>query len=556
MQGYRRVVALVFVLLLAGAATALAAPGALDTSFDGDGVRTIDFGGLDVAAGLVIQPDGRIVTTGIAGASVTTSDNFGLARLTLDGSLDTSFSDDGQANLSIGGQDRGAAAALQPDGKIVVVGDNVGAGGTSDFGILRSTAGGLADPAFDDDGRVTVDFGGADYGDDVLVQPDGKIVVAGAVFDDLAVFRLTADGDVEGGARRADFGGPFSRASAVALQPDGKIVAAGYTVSATTAVDFAVARYNADLTLDSSFDGDGRRTIDLGSDDQVSDVLIQPDGKIVLTGAGYSTGDVAVTRLNPDGTLDTSFDGDGSAKVDLGTEKSDVGAAVALQANGKIVVAGSGGASQAVVLRFQPGGALDTTFDGDGKQTLPVAGGATAVGLLRDGRIAVAGTSGGDFLVALVEGDSPGSGGGPGGGGPGGGGPGGGKSRVPRCAGKKATIIGTGKANRLKGTRRADVIVGLGGNDRIDGGRGNDLVCAGDGNDSVKGSSGNDRLFGQNGKDRLDGGAGNDRLAGDAGKDSLAGGSGKDRLSGGSGRDSCNGGAGKDRAACERRRGI
>jgi uncharacterized delta-60 repeat protein len=548
-----RCLAFALLLLLTAGGTALAAPGDLDSSFDGDGVRILDLGGVDAAAGLVIQPDGRIVATGIAGASVTTSDNFGLARLKLDGSLDTSFSDDGKANLSVGGKDRGGAAALQPDGKIVVVGDTIGTA-TSDFGVLRSTADGVFDPTFDDDGTATIDFGGVDWGDDVLVQPDGKIVLAGSVFSDVAVVRLNPDGSVEGGARRANFGALFGRASAAALQPDGKIVVAGYTVNAVSS-DFAVARYNADLTLDSSFDGDGRKTFDYGADDMAGDVLIQPDGKIVLTGTGYSTGDVAVTRLNRDGSLDSSFDGDGSARVDLGDDKADIGLAAALQANGKIVVAGTGGASQVVLLRFQPGGALDTTFDGDGKQTLPVTGGASAVVLLPDGRIVAAGSSEGNFLLAMVEGDSAAAGGGPGTG-PGGGGPGGGKSKVPRCAGKKATIVGTNKPNRLKGTRRADVIVALGGNDRIDGGRGNDLVCAGDGNDSVKGSTGNDRLYGQNGKDNLDGGAGRDALSGGAGKDGLSGGSDRDQLSGGGGKDRCNGGGGKDRAACERRREI
>ena len=543
MQGSGRVVALVFMLLLVGVATALAAPGDLDSSFDGDGVRTVDFGSSgDSAQSVLVQPDGRIVAAGYSYGAF----DFVVARLKLDGSLDTSFSGDGKTAVDFGGVEHGQAAALAPDGKIVVAGDNDN-GSTSDFRIARLTPAGDLDSSFSDDGKAMVDFGGLDYASDVAVQPDGKIVVAGSVFDDLAVFRLSPDGEVEGGARRVDFG-TSSRALGITLQPDGKVVVAGFATGAGGSYDIAVARYNADLSPDGSFDGDGRRTIDYGEFDVAIDVLFQPGGKIVMTGFTNSGGpagdfDLTVTRLNPDGSLDTSFDGDG--KVLFDPDGNAEGHAAALQANGKIVVAGTGG--QPLLVRFQPGGALDTTFSYDGLQKLPASGYAQTVALLRDGRIVAGGGSEGDFLVALVEGDSPASGGGPGGGGPGGGGPGGGKSRVPRCAGKKATIVGTGKANRLKGTRRADVIVGLGGNDRIDGGRGNDLVCAGDGNDSVKGSTGNDRLYGQNGKDRLEGGVG---------KDSLAGGSGKDRLSGGRGKDSCNGGAGKDRAACERRRGI
>jgi uncharacterized delta-60 repeat protein len=543
----------ILLLLLAGVATALATPGDLDSSFDGDGIRTVDFNGDDSAQEVLIQPDGKIVA---AGSGNVEPEDFVVARLKLDGSLDTSFDGDGKAVADFGAREGNGAAALQPDGKIVIAGDSTGAGGTSDFRILRLTADGSPDPTFDKDGKATIDFGGVDTGKEVLVQPDGKIVVAGSVFGQLAVVRLNSDGSVEGGARRADFGGAFSEAYALALQPDGKIVAAGFTESAGGADDVAVARFNADLSLDSTFVRDGKKTLDLGgvqSAEYASDVAVQPDGKIVLTGEGYNTKDIAVTRLETDGSLDTSFDGDGTARIDLGS--SDGGYAVALQANGKIVVGTSN-----LILRLQPGGALDTTFSGDGKQPLSVVGSVASLALLRDGRIAAAGFTGGNVLVGLFEGDS-----GPAGTDPGGGGPGGGALEVPRCAGKKATIVGTGKADRLKGTRRADVIIGVGGNDRVDGGRGNDLICAGDGNDWVKGSSGNDRLYGQTGKDTLAGGAGrdalsggasNDRLAGDAGKDRLAGGPGKDRLIGGSGKDSCNGGTGKDRAVCERRKSL
>jgi uncharacterized delta-60 repeat protein len=288
-------------------------------------------------------------------------------------------------------------------------------------------------------------------------------------------------------------------------------------------------------------------------------VLIQPDGKIVLVGTRGSNG-LTVTRLTASGARDSSFGAGGTFTLGLGATAS--GLSAVAQANGKIVVAGFfsgfGDSQTAIVLRLQPGGSLDTTFGAGGVRRIDLLRSrATGVELLPDGRIAVAGFMADDAVVALLEGDPPTVGGGPAPGQPGSpGGGGGGPSKVPRCAGRKATIIGTGKSNKLKGTRRSDVIVGLGGHDKIDGGRGNDLVCAGGGNDSVKGSIGTDRLYGQNGRDRLDGGKGNDWLAGDAGKDALVGGSGKDRLSGGSGRDACNGGAGRDRAACERRRGV
>jgi uncharacterized delta-60 repeat protein len=566
----RAATAIALAALLLGATVALAAPGDLDPTFDGDGIATIDFGGSDRAQEVLAQADGKLV---VAGRGAPGDGDFAVGRLNLNGSPDDTFGSAGKTLVDLGAADgdRAEAAALQPDGRIVLAGVAHPGGADNNLGFARVTANGSLDASFDGDGRRVIDYGGDDQAVDVVLQPDGKIVAAGTIFGgEFLVVRLNPDGSSDttfsgGGAASVNFGGDDD-GSAVALQGDGKIVVAGRT-SSPGGSDVAVARLNADSSLDTTFDADGRRTLDLGNVDSAADVLLQPDGKIVVVGAtGFPATHATVTRLNPNGSLDTSFDGDGTVRVDTGAD--DQAVAVALQANGKIVVAGSKAGSP-LLLRLQPGGALDTTFGSGGQRTLPVSGSANAVTLRSGGRIAAAGSSLGNALVALFEGDSPAAGGGPvtgPGGGPGGGsGGGGGTFKVPRCAGKKATIVGTEKANRLKGTRRADVIVGLGGNDKIDGARGNDLICAGTGNDTVKGSSGNDRLYGQSGKDkvaggtgndRIDGGTGNDRLSGNSGKDKLAGGTGKDRLAGGSGKDSCNGGPGKDKATCERRRRV
>ena len=197
-------------------------------------------------------------------------------------------------------------------------------------------------------------------------------------------------------------------------------------------------------------------------------------------------------------TSTRAFDCDGIVRVDLGSA-FDKGAAVALQTDGKIVVAGSAGipGSHAVV-RLQPGGGLDTTFSGDGKQVFGFPGGgsgAFALALQPDGGLVTAGyafTNSQDLALARLAGE-PVAEGGPGAG-PGAGGPG----APPRCGGKVATIVGTP------------------------------------------------------GKDRLLGGAGRDRLAGGPGLDRLLGQAGRDLLVGGPGRDVCVGGAARDRAVCER----
>jgi uncharacterized delta-60 repeat protein len=542
-----RLIGLVTTLLLLLAPAALAAPGDLDRSFDGDGLRIVNWGGPDSAHDVAVQPDGRIVVVGVGFLAPV---DFGITRLNPDGSSDTGFSADGNAFVALGGDELAFAVAVQPDGKIVAAGqtslETRGA-------IARLQPDGTPDNGFGLNGSLVLDYGGIDLLRDVLIQPDGGIVTAGgrATTDDMVVTRLTAGGTQDpsfnGGVSLALDFGAFETGVAVAQQADGKLVVAGSTTGAGQAT--VVARLNVNGSRDTSFDGDGRATLAGPPGSVAADMVIQPDGKIVV--AGFVGDDFAgggilrVTRLNPDGTPDSGFGGNGVATIDFGGD--DYATAVALLANGKIVVLGNSD-SQPAVARLQPGGTLDGTFGNGGKTIVPgTIQNAQGLAIQPNGRIVIAGSTGlpSDVVVARLENDSPAAGGGPGGGGPGGGGPGG--QTVPRCAGKKATIVGSARSDRLKGTRRADVIVALGGNDRIAAGRGNDLICAGDGNDSVDGGTGNDRLYGQNGKDKLGGGSG---------KDALSGGSGKDRLAGGSGRDSCSGNSGKDSAACERQKSI
>ena len=207
-----------------------------------------------------------------------------MATAVADGALDTTFDTDGKVTTAVAVGDEGKAIAIQSNGKILVVGDDM-----ANFEIVRYNTDGSLDTTFDTDGKVTTDIG-------------------------------TSTTDT---------------ANAVAIQSDGKIVVAGSSNN-----DFAIARYATDGSLDTTFDTDGKVTTDIGtsSSDTGSAVAIQSDSKIVV--AGTSSSDFAVVRYTTTGALDTTFDTDGKVTTDIGTSSSDTGSAVAIQSDSKIVVAG------------------------------------------------------------------------------------------------------------------------------------------------------------------------------------------------------------------------
>jgi uncharacterized delta-60 repeat protein len=319
--------------------------------------------------------------------------------------------------------------------------------------LLALAGAGLAAPGdldstFGGDGRLTIDYGGTDVAEDVLVQPDGTIVTAG--YGGVGTFRISRFNpngalDPGFGNQPVDFSGSFDQATTIARQPDGRLIVAGAS-SGVAVQNVAVARLETNGLLDDSFpgggaDGDGRLELDLGGADAAQDVQLQPDGKIVLVGTGNATQDVAVVRLRQDGSFDSTFAGDGVVNVNLGG--ADVGNAAALQVDGKIVVAAaSTGPGSNVVIRLGPSGARDTTFGDDGVQVVRFAGGgsqARGLALQPDGRLVSAGGNVfGDVAVARVQGDPPSGGPGPAVG-PGAAGAG---ART-RCGGKAATIVGT-----------------------------------------------------------------------------------------------------------------
>src|SRR5438094_959933 len=205
-----------------------------------------------------------------------------------------------------------------------------------------------------------------------------------------------------GGRVLTDFGGGDG-ARALALQADGRIVVAGSSSAGAFGSDFALARYNSNGSLDPSFGTGGRVLTDFGGDDEARALALQDDGKIVVAGgaggmfvaAGFSAAgggqDFALARYNSDGGLDLSFGTGGRVLTDFGGD--DEAAALALQADGKIVVAGfsdAGGFALAALARYNPNGAVDASF-GSGRQVLAALGVARALALEAAGRVGVAG---------------------------------------------------------------------------------------------------------------------------------------------------------------------
>ena len=271
-----------------------------------------------------------------------------VARLNTNGSLDAGFGSGGTTTVNFGTTNAVAhSLALQSDGKIVVVGGEHTTGINADFLVARLNTNGSLDTGFDIDGKVTVDFGGnVAIAYSVAIQSNQKIVLAGGesttgINADFFVARLNTNGSLDtgfdlDGKVTVDFGTNVAVAHSVAIQSDGKIIAAGGYGN------FAIARLNTSGSLDTSFDTDGKVTVNFGANEYAYSVAIHSDGKIVVAGGEVTTGinaDFMLARLNMNGSLDTGFDIDGKVTTDFGTNVV-VANGVAIQSDEKIVAAG------------------------------------------------------------------------------------------------------------------------------------------------------------------------------------------------------------------------
>ncbi|HMC10333.1 MAG TPA: hypothetical protein VKH44_03550, partial [Pirellulaceae bacterium] len=423
----------------------LTSGGSLDTSFDGDGRVTTDV--IISAADFGIQSaalsDGRILVLA-SHARAIGEPRYSLTRYLEDGVLDTTFGIQGRAVITLGASDLSsiAAMAVQGDGKIVLAGMRYLPETGQDFAVVRLNSDASLDSGFDADGKQAIDFGTyEDRVTSVAIQSDGRIIVAGyrsiiidsesgLSDDEFAVARLTASGSLDtsfdgDGRATINFAPSQDRANDVAIQSDGKIVLAGFSYTDITGNDFAVARLTSSGSLDTSFDGDGRVTIDYlpGYHNEAFSVALQPtDGKIVLAGhMGNRDSGFMVARLNLNGSRDPTFDGDGIALTDIQVDEVPGRHGLAVQADGKILV--SGLASQinvpvshlsAAVVRYNANGSLDASFGSGGKVVSDFGSNETradSVLSLPDGRILITGFSrrvetGYDVLLARLQGDN------------------------------------------------------------------------------------------------------------------------------------------------------
>jgi uncharacterized delta-60 repeat protein len=401
------IAALVVALSTLAAGAAFAAPADLDPSFAQNGRRTLDS---EIARALALQPDGKILVAGDAAGGTPNSEDGAVHRLDPAGSLDPSFATGGARRVISGGRLGGAyALALQPDRKILVAGYEQNSN-NDDGMVIRLDANGSTDDGFGQ-GGVVLDSGGGERVYALALQPDGKILVAGEAYSassgDVVVYRLSPSGALDagfgqGGTLRIDSGTAES-AYTLAVQPDGKILVAGY-VSDSENQDAVVYRLDANGTLDSTFGQSGRRRIDDGGDEAAVALALQPDGRILAAGQTVvnGAGDAVVYRLDAHGALDPTFGQGGTRDIDEGG--NNVAYAVALQPDGKILVAGGAdgnGNIDATVHRLNGDGSRDQGFGRDGVLRIDDGGGevADAIVVQPDGRIVIAGTS----IIGLSE---------------------------------------------------------------------------------------------------------------------------------------------------------
>lgn len=374
-----------------------------DGTLDGPGqvlTKVTDFEGInDQAAAVAVFPNRSLVAAGSADTGP--FKRVGVARYTPRGLLDDQFADHGRVRSGVA--QHAQAVAVDGGGNILIAASRFSSATDFDFALLKFKPDGSSLAAGfgpNGNGFVTTDLGGTDTANALAALPGGGYAVAGTSGLDFGLVKYSADGlpdtsfDQDGIVTTSFGPGSVDNAYAVLGQPDGKILVAGRSKAAGSENDnFAVARYNLDGSLDTTFDGDGLLTVDLaGESDIARDLALLPDGRILVGGTASLSGlgQMAVVRLNADGSLDSSFNGNGKALIHTGFGDN-TAYAVQLLPTGNLAIAGCAanldlGRNDMAMAILKPDGSLDASFSNDGFETYSLGGASCARDLAYDGQ--------------------------------------------------------------------------------------------------------------------------------------------------------------------------
>lgn len=382
----------------------------LDASFSGDGKITTDLGSAGGSGNAMLAaPGGGFF---VAGESLDyAGGRFVLLKYMENGTLDTSFGSEGVVLAAFDvGPGKATAMALQPDGRIILAG-TVSTGNDDDFAAARFMPDGSLDASFAVGGQLVVPIGTQhDRASGVALLTDGRIVMGGTTHNDpdadFAMVALLPDGTLDpafgsDGIKVISIGAGYDAATALAVQADGRIVQVGYSYVGNYP-EIAAIRLLDDGTLDATFSDEGILRADIGPyHDKAYAIALQSDGKLVLAGSTYSVNeDFVVIRCNTDGSLDAGFGANGVVHVGPTTQTAQ---AVYIGNDGRIYLSGNtywGLSLHTPVVCLLPNGALDPSFSGNGHVIISFALGADegrAVLVRPDGRVVVAGRAANDL---------------------------------------------------------------------------------------------------------------------------------------------------------------
>lgn len=380
--------------------------GSFDTTFDGDGRAFYCFplgqsyGPLDAS----FQSTGKIIAYSnnydAVGASV--------IRWNTNGTLDTTFGVNGFVNFTqtgpfINGGHYPYRMTVQPDDKIIIMGLQQNNTYPNAYWIARLLPNGALDTSFNGTGYRDLSFGTVqDRGTCVSLQADGKILLggtSGSTGEFFTVARLNSNGTLDisfgnNGKTQIPFNGNESSVQTMEVQTDGKIVLGGYTVSTTK--DFALARLNSNGTLDTSFGTNGKviTTLNSSYSDLITDLIIEPDGKIIAGGftSSENTPWMCMVRYLSNGTIDTSF---GTNGIVINNDDNSRNCTLARQIDGKIIMGGCYDGIFFLTIRYNNDGTKDTSFGTNGVVNLfpDTYGTATKALIQSDNKIVVCGST-------------------------------------------------------------------------------------------------------------------------------------------------------------------